>query len=555
MATDKIKQDLTIELKFETEQWKRQTSSASKDLDELNQRFKTTAKSTEKATKKGQEFGRAMQFIVGLGIAQYMKNTALELDRVSNRMKFATDTVEDFGRAMEFSANTANELGLALVPTQRGLATLQASAKGTSLAGKEIEELFTGISQASGALSLTADETNSVFLAFSQIISKGKVQAEELRSQIGERIPGALKLAERALGVTGAELDKLLQSGSLTADDLLPKLAREFQKTFGDQAQKNAISLTAQLNKLSNTVKIVSGATAKWVLENSAVFNGYQKIAEQIQAFEIATKSGRNFNDFLIKSNDEIIGKNEVLRRQGKISDEEFDKRAKKQAKYFKSVFDFQEATEEQRKKATSINAISLLGNDNALGAERAIDGVVESLNRYSVATSEARQEQRALAEQAKLTVEEQFELAKVNSQLLIEEGKRLDLQKEALDNLEKAEEFQKFLLETAEEAGKIEKEQSRQRIKELNAEKKAIREKISLLKQAQTVDDANQVNFLQSITAGSNKDIRLSIEARTRGLGATAGDVDVAQRNAEELEEQTRLLKNIDEKLDVERA
>ena len=28
MATGKIKQDLTIELKFETDQWKRQTSSA-----------------------------------------------------------------------------------------------------------------------------------------------------------------------------------------------------------------------------------------------------------------------------------------------------------------------------------------------------------------------------------------------------------------------------------------------------------------------------------------------------------------------------------------------
>jgi tape measure domain-containing protein len=264
MADSTLTKELRIKLKFITDGFKGPTQEASDGLKKLDTGFKKTAKSAKEAKTQSSGFVSALKTFLTIQAGREALNTALAFDRVSNRMKFATTSVQDFNEAMKLSEDTANSFGLALIPTQRGLATLEASAKGTSLAGKDIEELFIGISQASGALSLTADETNSVFLAFSQIISKGKVQAEELRSQIGERIPGALKLAERALGVTGAELDKLLQSGSLMADDLLPKLAQEFQKTFGEQAGKNANSLTAQLNKLQNSLKIIVAESVQW---------------------------------------------------------------------------------------------------------------------------------------------------------------------------------------------------------------------------------------------------------------------------------------------------
>jgi len=556
MPSDKIKQDLTIELKFETDQWKRQTTSASKDLDKINQRFKTTANSAEKATKQGQSFGRAMQFLVGLGVADYMKNTALEIDRVSNRMKFATGSVEEFNQAMALSADTANDLGLALVPTQRGLATLQASAKGTSLAGKEIEELFKGISQASGALSLTADETNSVFLAFSQIISKGKVQAEELRSQIGERIPGALEIAQRALGVTGAELDKLLQNGELMADDLLPKLSREFQKTFAESAQENATSLTAQLNKLNNTVKLISASTGKWVLENSAVFNGYKKIAELIEASNIEENVART--RFKLLQTEVTIFTRQV--DNGVISLDEYNEKLRRLSGIYTNVA--KEAGFSEEKLAEANEQIERLTGFEArtdFSKRLFTSGSILDANKIA----EANRELSKLYEDSPLikgAIQLTEETAEYNKN--IQEATRLSKQLLEINKLEdekREQEERKKSLEIfkqiAEDVGKKQKEESRQRVKELRTEQKAIKDKIRLLKQAQTVDDANQVNFLQAITSGSNKDIRLDIEARTRALGGTAGDVDVAQRNAQELEEQTRLLQNINDKLDVERA
>jgi hypothetical protein len=85
------------------------------------------------------------------------------------------------------------------------------------------------------------------------MISKGTVSAEELRGQLGERLPGAFNLAAKAMGVTTAELGKMLENGEIMAGDLLPKLALELNKTFGDKITGNVDSLQASTNRLSNT--------------------------------------------------------------------------------------------------------------------------------------------------------------------------------------------------------------------------------------------------------------------------------------------------------------
>ena len=59
---------------------------------------------------------------------------------------------------------------------------------------------------------LSAYESEGAFKALEQMLSKGKVSAEELRGQLGERIPGAFQIAARAMGMTTSELDKFMSS-------------------------------------------------------------------------------------------------------------------------------------------------------------------------------------------------------------------------------------------------------------------------------------------------------------------------------------------------------
>jgi hypothetical protein len=60
-------------------------------------------------------------------------------------------------------------------------------------------------------------------------------------------------LAAKAMGVTTSELGKMLENGEIMAGDLLPKLALELNKTFGDKIVGSVDSLQASVNRLDNS--------------------------------------------------------------------------------------------------------------------------------------------------------------------------------------------------------------------------------------------------------------------------------------------------------------
>ncbi|WP_373942645.1 tape measure protein [Polaribacter sejongensis] len=103
-------------------------------------------------------------------------------------------------------------------------------------------------------MNLTADQSKGAFLALGQMASKGKVQAEELRGQLGERIPGALGIAAKAMGVTQMKLNKMLDEGKVYAEDFLPKFAAELKKTFQGALPAAANSMQAAINKKNNAL-------------------------------------------------------------------------------------------------------------------------------------------------------------------------------------------------------------------------------------------------------------------------------------------------------------
>ena len=87
------------------------------------------------------------------------------------------------------------------------------------------------------ALGGNAERLQGILLATGQVISKGKVQAEELRGQIGERLPGAFALFAKAVGKTPAELDKALEKGEVTVEDFV-KFTKSLFERFGENAKR-----------------------------------------------------------------------------------------------------------------------------------------------------------------------------------------------------------------------------------------------------------------------------------------------------------------------------
>jgi tape measure domain-containing protein len=256
--------------------------SVANNVSTLDKRTKSAAKSTNKMADALKQGGRQLAIFQGplgpaagrlsalgsamssvgakatlgisgiLGVAAAMAKAVpdgMEYEKTMRILKFATD---DANEAFKKAHDIANKYAVDIRSSVGEYAKLSAAVKDTSLAGEEASKMFEALVVSSSALGLSADETSGTFRAFVQMISKGNVQAEELRGQLGERLVGAFQMAAKALGMTTAELNKALEDGAVTAQQLLPKLSKLMQDEFQGTALEAADSLQGKLNLLGN---------------------------------------------------------------------------------------------------------------------------------------------------------------------------------------------------------------------------------------------------------------------------------------------------------------
>jgi len=232
--------------------------------------FQSVSRNIDKVTKQGASLRRVFSSTftqsIGGGAALAsagLVNLRLQFDQIQKTLDFATGSTEAGAEAFRFASGEARRLGLDLRATAKSYAQFSAAAKGTNLEGAMSNKVFSSVAQAAAVLQLSADDTRGALRALEQMISKGNVQAEELRQQLGERLPGAFQYAARAMGVTTQELNDMLENGEVLADDLLPKLADELNRTFGPNVAAAADSLKASLQRLSLEVETLSNTAAE----------------------------------------------------------------------------------------------------------------------------------------------------------------------------------------------------------------------------------------------------------------------------------------------------
>ena len=176
-------------------------------------------------------------------------DAALQMDRLDKSYTSIYGSASAAQQQLSYLYDVSGRLGLQFQSTAEGAKTFFAAGRGSTLE-KDLNSIFEAVSSAGTALSLSTDDMHGAFIALGQMISKGKVQAEELRGQLGERLPGAFQLAAKAMGMTTA-LDKFMADGKLTAEELLPKLAKVLKDEYGAAAEEAAKGMQGSLNRLS----------------------------------------------------------------------------------------------------------------------------------------------------------------------------------------------------------------------------------------------------------------------------------------------------------------
>lgn len=153
-------------------------------------------------------------------------DATLKLDSTTAAFESITGSAKAAQEQLSFIRELSDRLGLSFLDTAQSAKTIFASAESTGLGMEKAQKAFQAVATAGTALKLTTDQMNRLNLAVSQVISKGRPMAEEMRQQIGEVLPGAMGLFATSIGVTGKELDKMFQDGKRLLTSSSPSLMR-----------------------------------------------------------------------------------------------------------------------------------------------------------------------------------------------------------------------------------------------------------------------------------------------------------------------------------------
>ncbi len=201
--------------------------------------------------------------LAAVAIAKLSKaavNATRDLESLEARLALFSDSTEDANRQFKLVIAVANKAGLPLKEVADGFSRLIAAAQGTALEGRLIEDVFRKITITAGNLRLSGDDLTGILKALEQMLSKGKVTAEELRQQLGDRLFGAFKIAAGGIHLTTQELDKMLKKGQILSEGFLPRFANQIVKTFGIDITKKVQGINASINNLTTSFTLFSKA-------------------------------------------------------------------------------------------------------------------------------------------------------------------------------------------------------------------------------------------------------------------------------------------------------
>lgn len=221
----------------------------------LTQNFKAGANYVKSAFRSMQM--QVLSFAAALGaggiglsnLVSRFVQVARYTNRVNTALKNVSGSTTQYVYNMRFLLDMAKKYGLEINALTSNFAKFTAAASVSNMSMAEQKKIFESVSRAVTAFGMSSEDSNGVFLALSQMMSKGKISSEELRLQMGERLPIALQAMAKAAGTSVAGLDKLLKQGKLMSADVLPKFAKALDEMIPNIDTDN---LETSVNRLKN---------------------------------------------------------------------------------------------------------------------------------------------------------------------------------------------------------------------------------------------------------------------------------------------------------------
>lgn len=163
------------------------------------------------------------------------------------------DDVAAIAKEWDYLQGQAKRLGFAFQPLALSYSKFSIAAKSNNLTLQESRFIFEKFAEGARVAKLSTDDFEGALKAVEQMLSKGQIQAEELRGQLADRLPAAMGLMARAYGGSMADLNKAMEKGEVSAEYVID-LAREVGKEFGPSLERATKSFDAANGNLQTSI-------------------------------------------------------------------------------------------------------------------------------------------------------------------------------------------------------------------------------------------------------------------------------------------------------------
>lgn len=187
-----------------------------------------------------------------------LKEVARETNRARITLKNVSSSMQEFATSERWITDLGNKYGQSINNLEQSFGKFLAASRGAGVEIGTVKNIFQGLTQAVSAFGLSASDANLAFLAVEQMMGKGVVSAEELRRQLGERIPTAMTAMARAVGEqygtdgSVAALQQKLKAGAINSAEVMEVFVQKLKELSGTPDVDN---LETSYTRLGNRLR------------------------------------------------------------------------------------------------------------------------------------------------------------------------------------------------------------------------------------------------------------------------------------------------------------
>ena len=226
-----------------------------------------------------------------------MANYAASIEKAKIALNGILPEQNDYNFALQIASQATKELNVPQEQSIRGITRLSAAVTGAGGPVQDAATTFRNVTAAIKATGGSSEDVQGAITAMVQVFSKGKVSAEELSGQLGERLPGAVTLFAKANEMTLPELQKNLKAGTVGLNELMNFIV-ELGNKYNTTAEKISGSNAEAGAKLSVAIQDMQASIGAALIPIGAQFQAaFAEFIREITPF-LATnlpKLGRLF--------------------------------------------------------------------------------------------------------------------------------------------------------------------------------------------------------------------------------------------------------------------